>query len=330
VYGGGVVCSIQGSFAPPHLGHKRAGIIFANALLKLYPAAGPIKVLYMPSSQIGSKSSFSRKTRGPEPSKNSLTTDVVGEVERLEALRLYSNQLNKEFEKTAVRFEASPIEYENSPIVGNTSTYPTILKLKEKYPGHKVVLAMGIDNARQLLWWNNVQELPKLLDAMLLVDRDLTEEELSTTIYYKSDIHLVTGQEMSFIANAPWETTLNGIKKKWSAENILKDVESIKTPVVDLLQKKTYLLGKPGNYSSTDLRRALAVDNVGEVRRIAGDELAEYYMGLGIGKRTLMDVKKLPLGYGEKPLHTLVGGGRKSQKRKRQRKNRSNRKTRGR
>ena len=287
-----IVCSIQGSFAPPHLGHKNSGTIFANALLQLYPNASEIKILYMPTSQIGSKASFSLKTRYPDLVLNKEQTDVVTETERFWALHEYCSELNNEFrDYPKIKFEVSSIEYEIQPRLQKTTTFPTIVELGERYPESKIVLAMGEDNARQLLWWANIQEYPTLIDTLLLVDR------IPTVDYkYDSGIMIATGETMKF--NEGWTITLDGEKKNFSAEEILTsqkpDAQKIQQAITELAAK-TYLLDAPGNYSSTNLRKALAEGRNENTKKIAGNALASYYKSHGIARRTLGSVKNFLL-----------------------------------
>ena len=301
-----VVCSIQGSFAPPHLGHKQSGAIFARALLNLYPQANEIKILYMPTSEIGSKESFSLKTRDKEPLINQQKTDVVTETERFWSLNEYCKELNEEFKGTQIIFEVSTIEYEIQPKLKTTATYPTVLELKERYPNSKIVLAMGEDNARQLLWWGNIQDYPTLIDKLLLVNRIPEVPYL-----YDSGIKIATGETMKF--NAGWTITLDGEKKNFSAEEILTsekpNAQQIQLSIKNLAEK-TYLLDAPGPYSSTNLRKALAEGRNENTKKIAGNALALYYKSHGIARRTLGSVKKLPIGW------TIKDKRRRQRKRK--------------
>jgi nicotinic acid mononucleotide adenylyltransferase len=55
-----IVCTYQGSFSPPTIGHEDAARIIAAKLIELYPGRD-ITLFFMPTANIGSKESISKK-----------------------------------------------------------------------------------------------------------------------------------------------------------------------------------------------------------------------------------------------------------------------------
>ncbi len=298
-----VVCTYQGAFGPPHLGHKGAAQIIANKLVDLYPGS-PITVLFMPTSNVSSKESLSKsKTSVVNNETESQASPYISEIERKDILDIYCEELKKEV--PGVNFETSDIEYNLGPTKG-TSTIYTLEKLHEKYPDATLVLAMGRDNGVQLPWWANIQKYDGLVDKILMVDRE--------GFVMKEDNkfqpgNVFQGSEMAipieFEEKAPWAIKLNTAdteKQPYPASKIFENDNEVSNAIKSLMSKM-YLLKAPMNISSSQIRDALAF-----VLKSVGPNAANYMMKNKIGMRTRKDVQT--------NVEQLGGRGRKTRAKK--------------
>ena len=287
-----VLCTYQGSFSPPTLGHEDAARIIARKLIELYATSPRIQLLFMPTSNVGSKESLSYKKaaegHGTEPS------DYVSEKERFDMLNILCGRLNGEF-GGRIQFEVSIIEFKQ-PEKG-TSTIHTLRALHSDE--YALVLAMGEDNGRQLPWWSNIEEYPKLIDAMLYIDR-----EPSIDAKYTSDLRYhetYNPHKCCMRFDSGWPITLNGVKKSYEFPDIMSSLDSHISDALKALAEKTYLLPAPLPVSSTALRKALRSGNMAEVEAIDGKDVLEYIIPRNICTRTKDDVRR--------DLMKLGGGG---------------------
>jgi nicotinic acid mononucleotide adenylyltransferase len=292
-----VVCTYQGAFGPPHLGHQGAAARIAEKLLKLYPGR-PITVLFMPTSNVSSKPSLSKKTASGTTGSNA--SPYISEKERKAILDMYSSVLNTEFEGRGVTFETSEIEYELGPSKG-TATIHTLVKLHEIYPDATLVLAMGRDNGLQFPWWADVQEYSKYIDSILVVDRK--ENRFNTGVNF-----IGTSIPIEFEEQAPWAIKLNkndSEKDEYKASKIFESDNEVSRAMRSLISKM-YLIDAPLDTSSTNVRKALAKDK--NVSGIVGLQAAEYLLKTLIGKRSKDEVKG--------QVEQLGGRGRKTRAKK--------------
>ena len=287
-----VVCTYQGAFGPPHLGHQGAAARIGEKLLELYPGR-PITVLFMPTSNVSSKQSLSKKIASGTTGSNA--SPYISEQERKTILDKYSSVLNTEFEGRGVTFETSEIEYELGPSKG-TATIHTLRKLKEAYPDATLVLAMGRDNGVQFPWWAEVQNYDALIDKILVVDRqgfsmNPANRFAPGATFVGSDVPI------EFEGQAPWAIKLNNAnnessKKKYSASEIFASENEVKT-AMEMLMDKMYLLDPPLSISSTNVRAALAANQ--NVSGTVGLDAAKYLLEKRIGKRSKNEVKQMEL-----------------------------------
>lgn len=89
-----VICTYQGSFSPPTIGHEDAARIIATKLIEIYPRA-EITLLFMPTANIGSKESISIKKASETPSDEQMEmfSDYVSEKERIALLTIICEKL---------------------------------------------------------------------------------------------------------------------------------------------------------------------------------------------------------------------------------------------
>ena len=292
-----VLCTYQGSFSPPTLGHEDAARILGRNLIALYPDALAIRLLFMPTSKVGSKESISYKKAaegsGKEPS------DYVSETERLDMLNILCGRLNHEF-GGRVTFEASDIEFKQ-PEKG-TSTIHTLRALHTLYPKETLVLAMGEDNGRQLPWWSDIEDYPKLIDALLYVDREppVDAKHTSALRYFQS----YTPHKCCMRFDSGWPIILGGVKDAYEFPTIMDSADTRISDALVAIAGKTYLLPPPLPVSSTALRKALRSGNMAEAETIAGKDLLEYILPRNICTRTKDDVRRDLLKFGGRQKHT--------------------------
>lgn len=214
-----VICSIQGSYAPPHLGHKGLAKNIAEKLLELYPDEH-CTVSYMPSSNFASKSSISKKSEN--------TDEYVSEDDRAAMLELYCKELTEEFDAKQLTFNVSRIEYEIQPQLKSTATIHTLRALRKAEPLARIIVAMGEDNYQQLPWWQGIEEWDGLIDTILMLERD-------------------SADPLDPRAKPSWA--------KNSYETMLE--KPLIQTAIGALREKTVVLPAPPGYSSTELRNTL-------------------------------------------------------------------------
>jgi len=237
----------------------------------------------MPTSNVGSKESISYKKaaegHGTEPS------DYVSEKERFDMLNILCGRLNGEF-GGRIQFEVSMLEFKQ-PEKG-TSTIHTLRALQSDE--YKLVLAMGEDNGRQLPWWSNIEEYPKLIDAMLYVDREPSIDAKHTSDMRYQETYNPSKSCMRF--DSGWPITLSGVKNSYEFPEIMTSLDSYISDALKALARKTYLLSAPLAVSSTALRKALRSGNMAEAEAIAGKDVLEYIVPRNICTRTKDDVRR--------------------------------------
>lgn len=275
-----VVCCIQGSFGPPHLGHKGLSEHVGNNLLRLYSDAKKIQVLFMPTSNISSKASISKKSLNP--------SEYVSEEDRQAMLQIYCDELNKEFKGKNIVFSVSTIEYSIQPEKKSTATVHTLREIRKELCQKEdctFVLAIGEDNARQFPWWSYIDEWPGLIDKLLLVDR-LGQNKHIHPSTYKITSYNKAKNTLGF-DGPPWkgapdyETMINkpGIAEALSA-----------------LAEKTELLPQPPGYSSSEVRKILnsyylqggleQKITFKKLEELCGEKVAKYLVSHSIGNPT--------------------------------------------
>jgi len=305
-----VVCSYQGGFSPPTVGHKEAARIIANKLLELYPGL-PITFLFMPTANITSKQSISlanakkpietiqgnwnklnnakKAEKGPRPTPDT-ASDYVSQNERLELLNVLCDELNTDFAGKGVTFEASDKEYKLAPTTKSTATIFTLDAMSKMEDTCYKVVAMGEDNGNQLYAWVRLAEYPALVDKILFVSRKYPPDDKKAIAY---DATLVTDSTLPFAQVAagvtdaegnaittmrfepmsPWAITFDGREKKiYPFAEIMATDNSI-SRALQAIAAKTYLLEAPPAVSSTALRKALREGREAEAETIAGSLL---------------------------------------------------------
>ena len=178
-----VVFSYQGAFGPPTYGHYKSMEAFADNLTREF-SNKKILMLFMPTAG-GSKSHL-------------LPTRIM----RKNVLDMFCNMLNGKFAN--IIFETSEIEneiFDAEETKTKTTTIYTIYKLKAKYPTSTICLGMGLDNAYQLPYWQDIDKYVDLVHKIYVVPRDPTAEELE-----KTRIFTVTNTNgpMRFDVMVPW------------------------------------------------------------------------------------------------------------------------------
>ena len=270
-----IVCTYQGSFSPPTIGHEDAARIIAAKLIELYPGRD-ITLFFMPTANIGSKESISIKKASDTLSDEQMEmfSDYVSEKERLALLTLICERLNSEF-KGAVTFIASDIEMKLAPATKSTATIHTLRKLREIYNTSLIVLAMGEDNGRELPWWQEISEYPSIIDKLLFVDREPPVEAsiVDATLPY-------------FETYNPDKKYMRFDKPSWSP----KTYDTLDKAVLSALASKTYLLRSPVGVSSTLLRAAIRAKDVDTAKHIAGIGF-DFIIGRKLLIRTKREVK---------------------------------------
>ena len=315
-----VVCSYQGAFAPPHLGHMGGAAKLAEAILEHYgapPEGESHLVLFMPTNELASKDSLSRAKALAVTDGDRGKSEFLSQGERAEMLENYTKTLKNEFEGRGVTFEVSRIEYELVP-EAKKATIHTLLKLQETYPGKTLTLGMGRDNGAQLPWWERVQEYADRVDKVFVLDREgfalSAGNKYSTGLMFQG-----TSVPIDFENNGPWATPLNGGTKRWSAAEIMNVKETglqqaaLRKGILDLCEKMV-LLPAPLPVSSSEIRAGLAADQ--DVSDKVGLANAALLVKNRIGLRTKGEVKAM-LQSGQ-----LSGGRRRRGKKTRGRKGR--------
>ena len=123
-------------------------------------------------------------------------------IMRKNVLDMFCNMLNSKF--TNITFETSGIEneiFDAEETKNKTTTIYTIKKLKDLYPSSKICLGMGLDNAYQLPYWQDIDKYVELVHKIYVVPREPTAEELE-----KTRIFTVTNTNgpMRFDVMVPW------------------------------------------------------------------------------------------------------------------------------
>lgn len=310
----GVVCSYQGAFAPPHLGHRGGARILAEALLSLY-SGQPIEVLFMPTNDLASKTSLSKAKALAVNNSNASPSEYVSQDERKGMLQLYCDELNAEFKGSGLSFGVSDIEYELGK-EGKKATIHTLLRLQGVYPKSLLVLGIGRDNCAQLPWWESVAKYAELVDSVLVLDREgfslSPDNSYDTGVTYRD-----SSVKIEFENNAPWSTTLNGVKKGWTAAELFAEDPSTpqKTELkhgIEALLHKMILLEAPDAISSSEVRALLAQGQ--DVSPLVGPAVAGYLEAHGIGVRPKASLKaelqkggrRKTRGKGRKPRRRLT------------------------
>ena len=196
-----VVFSYQGAFGPPTYGHYKSMEAFADNLTKEF-SNKKILMLFMPTA--GGSKSHLRPTR----------------IMRKNVLDMFCNMLNGKF--TNITFETSGIEneiFDAEETKNKTTTIYTIKKLKAKYPTSTICLGMGLDNAYQLPYWQDIDKYVDLVHKIYVVPRTPSAEEeektrkftVTNTAESTAEPTAKTTVEMRFDITVPWknDTFLN-------------------------------------------------------------------------------------------------------------------------
>ena len=196
-----VVFSYQGAFGPPTYGHYKSMEAFADNLTREF-SNKKILMLFMPTAG-GSKSHL-------------LPTRIM----RKKVLDMFCNMLNGKF--TNIIFETSEIEneiFDAEETKTKTTTIYTINKLKAKYPTSTICLGMGLDNAYQLPYWQDIDKYVDLVHKIYVVPRTPSAEEeektrkftVTNTAESTAEPTAKTTVEMRFDITVPWknDTFLN-------------------------------------------------------------------------------------------------------------------------
>ena len=184
-----VVFSYQGAFGPPTYGHYKSMEAFAQKLNTDFPDE-KILMLFMPTAG-GSKSHL-------------LPTRIM----RKTVLDMFCNMLNSKF--TNIKFETSGIEneiFDAEGTKGKTTTIYTIDELKKLHPTSKICLGMGLDNAYQLPYWQDIDKYVDLVHKIYVVPRTPTEAELEKTRNFIVENTDGSKAEMRFDVTVPWTNT---------------------------------------------------------------------------------------------------------------------------
>ena len=196
-----VVFSYQGAFGPPTYGHYKSMEAFADNLTREF-SNKKILMLFMPTAG-GSKSHL-------------LPTRIM----RKKVLDMFCNMLNGKF--TNIIFETSEIEneiFDAEETKTKTTTIYTINKLKAKYPTSTICLGMGLDNAYQLPYWQDIDKYVDLVHKIYVVPRNPSADELektrkftvTNTLKPTAETTAESTVEMRFDITVPWknDTFLN-------------------------------------------------------------------------------------------------------------------------
>lgn len=184
-----VVFSYQGAFGPPTYGHYKSMEAFADNLTTEF-SNKKILMLFMPTAG-GSKLHL-------------LPTRIM----RKNVLDMFCKMLNDKF--TNITFETSDIEneiFDAAETKGKTTTIYTIDKLKAKYSTSTICLGMGLDNAYQLPYWQDINKYVDLVHKIYVVPRTPTEAELEKTRNFIVENTDGSKAEMRFDVTVPWTNT---------------------------------------------------------------------------------------------------------------------------
>ena len=185
-----VVFSYQGAFGPPTYGHYKSMEAFADNLTREF-SNKKILMLFMPTAG-GSKSHL-------------LPTRSM----RKNVLDMFCNMLTSNF--TNITFETSGIEneiFDAEETKTKTTTIYTINKLKKLHPTSKICLGMGLDNAYQLPYWQDIDKYVDLVHKIYVVPRNPTAEELEKTrMFIVENVKNGSKAEMRFDITVPWINT---------------------------------------------------------------------------------------------------------------------------
>ena len=184
-----VVFSYQGAFGPPTYGHYKSMEAFADNLTREFPN-NKILMLFMPTAG-GSKTHL-------------LPTRSM----RKNVLDMFCTMLTSK--NSNITFETSQIEneiFDAEETKTKTTTIYTINKLKAKYPTSTICLGMGLDNAYQLPYWQDIDKYVDLVHKIYVVPRTPSKAELEKTRKF-----IVTNTDgskanMRFDVTVPWENT---------------------------------------------------------------------------------------------------------------------------
>lgn len=254
-----VVVTYQGSFAPPHLGHFQCASNIAMFLLGL-KLDSDIEILFMPTSDYASKSSINYDKMN--------NNDYISQEERYDMLEIYCSMLRMTFSK--VKFNVSTIEFEIQRQLKSTATIHTLEHMREIYED-PIILAMGIDNAKELPWWSHIEKFPKLCCYFLFIGRIVDGIE---------------DRNLTFTpASWPISTPENSIKRHYTYDELMSESPGIRNAVNKVLEYHT-ILSSPDGFSSSDVRACLRDGNFSDVETYCGDLVTKYLIENNICRRT--------------------------------------------
>jgi nicotinic acid mononucleotide adenylyltransferase len=181
-----VVFSYQGAFGPPTYGHYKSMDAFAKQLTSDF-AGQKILMLFMPTA--GGSKAHLLPTRGT----------------RKNVLDKFCQMLK--VENPNITFETSEIEneiFDAAATKNKTTTIYTIQKLKELHPNSKICLGMGLDNAYQLPYWQDIDTYSGLVHKIYVVPRTPSAVELEKTRRFNVTNTDGSVVEMRFDITVPW------------------------------------------------------------------------------------------------------------------------------
>lgn len=157
-----IVFSYQGAFGPPTYGHYKSMETFIQRIIQDYGEDYKYTFLFMPTKSSSSKPHLQ---------------GTMNQRERI--LQIFSNKLKEKY--LDVTIAPSSIEFDKET---SSDTINTIDVLTEKYPGYKIILGMGKDNALQLPYWGRIIEYKSKVESIYLVNREVGGE---TRVFENSD-----------------------------------------------------------------------------------------------------------------------------------------------
>ena len=158
-----VIFSFQGAFGPPTYGHYTAMMHFAHQVLADYPGY-KIVMMFMPTAE-----SSSKKHLGPT------------QQSRIDVLNVFCELLQREMVDAPIHFLASSLEYHIYNIVRSSATIYTLFTLNKIFPGAIINLGMGLDNAMELPYWQDIDKYMSFAKRIYVVNRQLTPAEKAMT-----------------------------------------------------------------------------------------------------------------------------------------------------
>lgn len=176
-----VIFSFQGAFGPPTYGHYIAMMHFANKVLEDYPGY-KIVMMFMPTAKSSSK-------RHLEPTQQS----------RIYVLNVFCELLKSQMVDAPIFFLASPLEYLIFDIVRSSATIYTLFTLNKNFPGAIINLGMGLDNAMELPYWQDIDKYMSFAKRIYVVNRQLTPAEKAMTGRF-----MVDGSSLRFKTKIPY------------------------------------------------------------------------------------------------------------------------------